>query len=163
METDDNASETKDKSKFRKNLSTVQKIPPMISPINTPQKNKSAKPENKSSSENINKPAANIHENETPTQTEEIKVMLCASNQQVASNVMKKFPLSTDTYQTRNKNHFVFSPNLPQSQIKVLKKDPHKVIKPPQDIFIVNYFIPKEEKTFYPQEKKHCPGCDIFD
>ena len=48
METSDNASVTKDKS----NLQYVEKIPPMISPINTPQKNK---PENKSPTEGINK------------------------------------------------------------------------------------------------------------
>ena len=76
---------------------------------------------------------------------------------------MKKFPSSSFIYTTNNKNHFVFSTNLPPSQIKALKKDPLQVIKPPDNVYIVNYFIPKEEKVYHPEEKKHCPGCAIFD
>ena len=112
-------------------------LPPAISPINTPEK---------------------IH-----TSTEEFKIMLCTSNKIDASNVMKKFPLSAYDGPTNNKNHFIFSANVSPSQIKLLKKDSLKIIKPPNGVHIVNFFIPKEEEVYYPEEKKHCPGCAIFD
>ena len=158
METNDNASETKKKPNL-KSFSTVQsseKIPPIISPLNTPQKNKI-------STKEINKPSEIKLDSQTSTQTEELKIMLCAPNKTAATSVMKKFPLSAFEYATNNKNHFVFSTNLLPSQIKALKKDPIQFIKLPHNVNIVNYFIPKEEKVYHPEEKKHCPGCAIFD
>ena len=86
---------------------------PAISPINTPEK---------------------IH-----TSTEEFKIMLCTSNKIVASNVMKKFPLSAYDGPTNYKNHFIFSANVSPSQIKLLKKDSLKIIKPPHGVHIVNF------------------------
>ena len=114
--------------------STPLDLPPVISPINTPEK----------------------------IQSEEVKIMLCASNQIATSNVIKKFPLSVYEGPTRNKNHFIFSANFSPSQIKTLKKDSLKIIKPPNDVHIVNYFIVNEEEVYYPEDKKHCPGCLIF-
>jgi hypothetical protein len=37
-----------------------------------------------------------------------------------------------------------------------------KVMKPPNDVHIVDYYVYNEDKVYHPAEKKHCPGCDRF-
>ena len=113
MDTRDDASET----------------PPQISPVNSPQKSKnqpSDEEETKSDIKPENKPP--------PEEPEEIRVKLCAKNKKKAM-----FHPALNYMGEKGKNHFVFSTYFPPSQIDKVKKDLFKVMKPPNDVHIVDY------------------------
>jgi len=153
MDTRDNASETLNKTYPRNDVKDdspplVDKIPSQISPVNSPQKRK-----NQPSTEVENKSVQ--PENIPPT--EEIRVKLCATNKKTAM-----FHTALTFMGEPTKNHFVFSVNFPQSQIKKVKKDLYKAMKPPDGVHIVDYYVFNEDKIYHPAEKKHCPGCDKF-
>ena len=154
MDTRDNASETLDRTYPENDLKDdspppVVKIPSQISPLNSLQKSK-----NQPSAEEETKPAK--PENKPPPEEpEEIRVKLCAKNKKTAM-----FHPALNYMGDKGKNHFVFSTYFAPSQINKVKKDLFKVMKPPNNVHIVDYYVVNEDKVYHPAEKKHCPGCD---
>ena len=79
-------------------------IPQMISQINSPAKSKE-------------------------TETEEVRIMICAPDQTSAANVFKQLPKSSYMGPAKSKRHFVFSTQLTPSQVLKIKDDNNQILK----------------------------------
>ena len=105
----------------------------MISPINSPAKSKE-------------------------TQTEEVRIIICAPDQTSAANVFKQLSKSSYMGPAKSKRHFVFSTQLTPSQVLKIKDDKNQILKLPTNTKIVNFYIYNEDKIYNPEEAHKCPG-----
>ena len=98
---------------------------------------------------------AKVKQNKIP-EKEEIKIILCGPD---ISTIKKSLPDFKYIKQVEeSKKHFMFGALAPSSLIPQLKENIKKFVKLPKNIFIVYFYINKENKAYKPGEEEHpCP------
>ena len=121
----------------------VQNLPPIISPINTPEKDKT----------------------EESSQSEEIRLIICAQDRSSAKNIVTKFPdLSYIGSVKDEKRHFIFSTEVSTSHIPKITKNRNirQYVKFPKYVPIVSFCVMSEQEAYEPEEldegDHECPG-----